>query len=131
MTPAHPDMLAIPDPASLIQLPWKPEVGWLAADPWMNGKAVAQAPRNVLRTVLARAKKLGFSAKSGVECEYFIISEDGATVADPLDKQGKPCYDQQALMRRYDMISEICDNMQKLGWDAYKTIMRMPTGNLR
>ena len=23
-------------------------------------------------------------------------------------------------MRRYDMISEICDNMQKLGWDAYQ-----------
>ena len=120
MTPAHPDMLAIPDPASLVQLPWKPEVGWLAADPWMNGKAVAQAPRNVLKSVLARAKKLGFSAKSGVECEYFVISEDGTTVADPLDRQGKPCYDQQALMRRYDMISEICDNMQKLGWDAYQ-----------
>ena len=32
MTPADPDMFAIPDPASLIQLPWKPEIGWLAAD---------------------------------------------------------------------------------------------------
>jgi glutamine synthetase len=31
MTPADPDMFAIPDPQSLIQLPWKPEVGWLAA----------------------------------------------------------------------------------------------------
>ena len=37
MTPADPDVLAIPDPASLIQLPWKKEVGWLAADPYMNG----------------------------------------------------------------------------------------------
>ena len=33
MTPADPDVLAIPDPSSLIQLPWKREVGWLAADP--------------------------------------------------------------------------------------------------
>jgi hypothetical protein len=33
MTPADPDMFALPDPSSLIQLPWKPEVGWLAADP--------------------------------------------------------------------------------------------------
>ncbi len=33
MTPADPDVLAIPDPDSLIQLPWKREVGWLAADP--------------------------------------------------------------------------------------------------
>jgi hypothetical protein len=33
MTPAHPDMLAVPDPASVIQLPWKPEVAWVAANP--------------------------------------------------------------------------------------------------
>ena len=33
MTPADPDVFAIPDPDSLIQLPWKPEVAWLAADP--------------------------------------------------------------------------------------------------
>ena len=32
MTPADPDMFAMPDPDSLIQLPWKPEVGWLAGD---------------------------------------------------------------------------------------------------
>lgn len=37
MTPADPDVLAMPDISSLIQLPWKPEVAWLAADPWMSG----------------------------------------------------------------------------------------------
>ena len=56
MTPADPDMFAIPDPDSLIQLPWKPEVGWLAADPWMNGKPVEQAPRNVLKRVVAEPR---------------------------------------------------------------------------
>ena len=30
MTPADSDMFAIPDPDSLIQLPWNKEVGWLA-----------------------------------------------------------------------------------------------------
>ena len=29
MTPAHPDMLAIPDPKSVIQLPWQPDVACL------------------------------------------------------------------------------------------------------
>ena len=38
MTPAHPDMFSIPDPTSLIQLPWKPEVAWLAGDLWMDDK---------------------------------------------------------------------------------------------
>ena len=40
MTPADADMFAIPDPDSLIQLPWNKEVGWLASDLWMNGKPV-------------------------------------------------------------------------------------------
>ena len=32
MTPADSDLFAVPDPDSLIQLPWKPEVGWVAAN---------------------------------------------------------------------------------------------------
>ena len=67
MTPADPDMLAMPDPDSLIQLPWKPEVGWLAADPWMAGKLVEQAPRNVLRRVIEQAAAQGLEMKTGVE----------------------------------------------------------------
>ena len=120
MTPADPDVFAIPDPDSLIQLPWKPEVGWLAADPWMNGKPVEQAPRNLLKKMKAKAAESGMQLKSGVECEFFLISPDGASVKDSSDRQAKPCYDQSALMRRYDVISEICDGMLKLGWNPYQ-----------
>lgn len=120
MTPADPDMFAIPDSSSLIQLPWKPEVGWLAADPWMNGKPVEQAPRNLLKRVKAKAAESGMQLKSGVECEFFLISLDGAGIRDSADRQAKPCYDQSALMRRYDVISEICDGMLKLGWKPYQ-----------
>ncbi len=52
MTPADSDMFAVPDPDSLIQLPWKPEVAWLAADLYMDGEEVAHAPRNTLKRVL-------------------------------------------------------------------------------
>jgi glutamine synthetase len=120
MTPADPDMFAIPDPDSLVQLPWKPEVGWLAADPWMNGKPVEQAPRNLLKRLKAKAAESGMQLKSGVECEFFLISPDGAGIRDSADRQAKPCYDQSALMRRYDVISEICDGMLKLGWKPYQ-----------
>ncbi len=120
MTPAHPDMFAIPDAQSLIQLPWKPEVGWLAADLWMDGKPVEQCPRVVLKRQIAAATKQGYYVKSGVECEFFLISPDGAAISDPLDVQAKPCYDQSALMRRYDVISAICDSMIDLGWDPYQ-----------
>lgn len=120
MTPADPDMFAVPDPDSLIQLPWKPEVGWLAADPVMNNAPVGHGPRNVLKRQIARAAEMGFTMKTGVECEFFLISPDGAAVSDAADTQAKPCYDQQALMRRYDVITEICDSMLALGWRPYQ-----------
>src|SRR5713101_2174551 len=49
LTPADPDVFAIPDPESLIRLPWNKEVGWLAADPIMNGTPIGHAPRIVLK----------------------------------------------------------------------------------
>lgn len=120
MTPADPDLFAVPDPASLIQLPWKPEVGWLAADLVMSGKPVEQAPRVVLKNAIAAAEKLGYVMKSGVECEFFLVTPDGKGIADTADLQSKPCYDQSALMRRYDVITEICDAMLSLGWKPYQ-----------
>lgn len=120
MSPADPDLFAKPDPDSLIQLPWKPEVGWLAADLWMNGAPVEASPRNALKAQIARAAEQGLQMKTGVECEFFLITPDGSGVADTADTQAKPCYDQQALMRRYDVITEICDAMLALGWKPYQ-----------
>jgi len=120
MTPAHPDLFARPDPSSLIQLPWRPEVGWLASDLWMGGKEVADSPRAVLKAQVASAAKRGYRMKSGVEFEYHLIAPDGKAIFDALDTQEKPCYDQQALMRRYDVITEICDGMLQLGWKPYQ-----------
>ncbi len=120
MSPADGDMFAIPDPDSLIQLPWKKEVGWLASDLYLNGKAIEASPRVALKAQIAKAAKKGYRMKTGVECEYFLINEDGTKIADGKDTQSKPCYDQSALMRRYDVISEICDAMIDMGWNPYQ-----------
>ena len=120
MTPAFPDLFAKPDPESLMQLPWKPEVGWLAGDLWMDGKEVEDSPRVMLKRQIAKAAKQGHRLKTGVECEFHLITPDGKSIADALDTQEKPCYDQAALMRRYDVITEICDGMLELGWNPYQ-----------
>ena len=71
MTPAHPDMLVMPDPETAIQLPWKPEVAWVTGDLVMDGKLVSQGPRQVLkRLIVETAAKDGYEMKTGVECEY-------------------------------------------------------------
>ncbi len=120
MTPADSDMFGIPDPDSLIQLPWNKEVGWLASDLWMNGKPVEASPRVMLKNQIKKLKTQNLTMKSGVECEYVLISPDGDSIADPRDTQSKPCYDQSALMRRYDLIKEICDCMIEMGWGPYQ-----------
>ena len=120
MTPAHPDMFAIPDPDSLIQLPWKPEVGWLASDLWMDGKPVEASPRVALKRQIEAAGKRNYRVMTGVECEFFLVNSSGDGLSDDMDKEEKPCYDQSALMRRYDVISEICDAMLTLGWNPYQ-----------
>ena len=120
MTPADTDMFAIPDPDSLIQLPWNKEVGWLASDLWMSGKPVKASPRVMLKEQINKLSKKNLIMKSGVECEYFLITPDGTKISDEKDTQSKPCYDQSALMRRYDLIKEICDSMIELGWNPYQ-----------
>ena len=120
MTPAHPDMLAIPDPASVVQLPWKPDVAWVAANCVMEDQLVEQAPRNVLQKQIDSASKMGLRIKTGVEAEFFLLNSDGSQISDDLDTAIKPCYDQQAIMRRYDVIAEICDYMLEMGWNPYQ-----------
>ena len=121
MTPADPDILAIPDPNRLFPLPWRPEVAWMPADLYtVTGAPIEQAPRWVLKRVLDQAQAAGFRVKTGVECEYFLLSAEDLKLSDPRDQQSKPCYDQQALMRRFEVIREICDAMLELGWGPYQ-----------
>ncbi len=120
LTPAHADMLAVPDASSVIQLPWKKEVAWVAADCVMEDEKVMQAPRNVLRSLIHQAEAKGYYIKSGVEAEFFLLTPEGDQISDHFDTAEKPCYDQQAVMRRYDVIAEICDYMLELGWNPYQ-----------
>jgi glutamine synthetase len=57
MTPADPDMFALPDPDSLIQLPWKKEVAWLASDLYINGKPVKASPKVILKSQINEFNK--------------------------------------------------------------------------
>ena len=119
-TPAHPDLLVMPDPNSIIPLPWRPDVAWVAGDPWMDGKPLAQAPRLALKELVAKAAKRNLKLMAGVEPEFHLTNADGSAVSDPRDTQEKPCYDQAAIMRRLDVIAEITGIMIELGWGPYQ-----------
>ena len=70
--------------------------------------------------MVAEAAKDGLHVKTGVEAEFFLIMPTARRSRTPRTPRRKPCYDQQALMRRYDVIAEICDDMLALGWQPYQ-----------
>ena len=86
----------------------------------MEGEDVAQAPRNLLRRLIDDASTEGMHVKTGIEAEFFLLSPDGSQISDEYDTAAKPCYDQQAVMRRYDIVKEICDYMLEMGWGPYQ-----------
>ena len=57
MTPADSDMFGVPDPDSLIQLPWNKEIGWLASDLYMDGRPVKASPRVMLKEQIKKLSK--------------------------------------------------------------------------
>ena len=120
MSPADSDMFGMPDGDSVIQLPWNKEIAWVASDLYMDGKPVETSPRIALKRQIEKAAKKNLYMKSGVECEFFLVNADGTSLSDERDTQAKPCYDSSALMRRYDVITEICDSMISLGWKPYQ-----------
>ncbi|MDC0121040.1 type III glutamate--ammonia ligase [Amylibacter sp.] len=120
LTPAHPDMLAVPDPEAAIILPWDKTIAWVPGNCVMEGQDVAQAPRNVLRKLISEAAEEGMHVKTGIEAEFFLLTPDGEQISDQYDTAAKPCYDQQAFMRRLDVIREISDYMLEMGWGAYQ-----------
>ena len=116
------EIAVIPDPASLIVLPWQPTVGWVASDVYFDGEPFAAAPRMILNRALDRCAQLGYSYQAGVEAEFFLLKEtdSGYVIADSKDIAERPCYDQLNLMRQYDFIATLVTYMEDLGWEPYQ-----------
>lgn len=71
------DMMAIPEPETFVVLPWRPKERKVArvfatiVEP--NGTPYEGDPRNVLKRMLEKAKRMGFDFYVGPELEYFYI----------------------------------------------------------
>jgi glutamine synthetase len=121
-SPADPDMIAVPDPASYAPAPWEPGLAVLQCDIHVEGEPWPYTPRLILKRQLERlaARKLTFNV--GFEAEYFLVSRKpggGIELADPLDTAAAPCYDAKALSRMYDHLTTVSRYMNQLGWSNY------------
>jgi len=72
--PGDPDLIARPDPASYVALPFvRPGLAMVQCDPYVNGEPWPSAPRNILRRLCERLAADGRSLRVGAECEYFLV----------------------------------------------------------
>ncbi len=121
-SPADPDMIAVPDPASYMLAPWQPGLAVLQCDIHVEGEPWPYAPRLILKGMLEKAHARGLQYKVGCEAEYFLVRrlpDGGIEVADPLDRSAAPCYDAKGLTRMYDHLTTVSKYVNRLGWANY------------
>jgi glutamine synthetase len=81
----YPDVYAVPDFSTFHRLPWRPGVGHVTSDIVTHHRSPSLLdPRGVLRRVLARLRGLGFTAKVGVEFEFYLLEADGSPIIDAI-----------------------------------------------
>ncbi|MFO0550197.1 MAG: glutamine synthetase [Polyangiaceae bacterium] len=80
----YPDALARVDLSTYRRVPWDREVPFFLADFPHDDPARPRVPcpRRLLRDVLHRATELGFTAKAGLEFEWFNFKETPAALAE-------------------------------------------------
>ena len=103
------NLLLLPDPDSLVMLPWAPGTAWLRAQPWhADGTPVAVDPRRVLQAALARLAEAGFGLRCGLEVEFHIYRLEGEQpMLDPAQSAWPPPAPQVRLVHPgYNLLTE-------------------------
>lgn len=121
-SPADPDLIAVPDPASYMLAPWQPGLAVLQCDIHVDGEPWPFTPRLILKSMVERARQRGLEYKVGCEAEYFLVKRKpggGIQLADELDVAETPCYDVKGLSRMYDHLTSLSKYINALGWENY------------
>src|SRR6202008_2498438 len=73
-----PDMVAVPDLATMAPIPWEPGVAWCIADvrPASETGPRPADPRGALRRAIAGLQELGLAPVVGPELEFFLCVRD-------------------------------------------------------
>jgi glutamine synthetase len=79
----YPDILAVPDVATLRAVPWHERTALVLADfTHQGGRPIPIAPRTVLHRVVERAREMGFEPRCGVELEFYLLRETYASLLE-------------------------------------------------
>lgn len=120
--PNDDEIASQPDPNSIMILPWRKDIAWLAADNTFHGEDYPLSTRVALKKQLERAAKLGYKFNLGIEGEIYVLGQDAdgkLFVPNPDDNLPKACYDVSNLMHNFAFLDCMVTYMNELGWDVY------------
>jgi glutamine synthetase len=115
----YPDLHAYVDPASFRRVPWDRDVPFFLLDfAAEDGSPYPASPRQLLKSVVSRAAKAGYTARFAAEYEFFLFRENQHSVRDkgyknlsPLDR-GMFGYSAIRASQSSDLVHGLIDNLE-------------------
>ncbi len=86
------NVMLLPDPASLVILPWASGTAWMRGDAWFaDATPLLVDPRRALQAAIAQLTEAGYSLRCGLEVEFHIYRiEREASDPQRADWPGEP-----------------------------------------
>jgi glutamine synthetase len=108
------------DALTAMPLPWMPGVARIVGDGCVDGTPFDACPRQVLRRALARLAEHGWTLRTGIEPEFFLLKRVGDRwlPADDHDRLDKPSYDLKSLPRQGGFLHALAETLSACGLDV-------------
>jgi glutamine synthetase len=102
------DMVLKPDYSTLREIPWRKGTGFVLSDLCIDtGEIIPVAPRQVLKNVLTRLEKIGFTARVGSEIEFYLLDGDKKPLFG-----GKETYSIGKIGQYSGIVDQILENLE-------------------
>jgi glutamine synthetase len=108
------------DASTALPLPWMPGTARIIGDGFVDGQPFDACPRQVLKRALAGLAERGWTLRTGIEPEFFLLRRDGDrwAPADAADRLDKPSYDLKSLPRQQGFLHELSSALSACGLDV-------------
>lgn len=113
------DLFLFPDPSTLTILPWRPQEGRVARFycniKTPDGNIFEGDSRNILNKTVEELWKMGYTAKVGPECEFYLFKTDemAEPILVPHDNAGY--FDVAPMDKGENVRREICLSLEQMG----------------
>jgi glutamine synthetase len=126
MTPDEDECVAMPDPSTLVVLPWDRRFAFMAADLHFGGtEPFALCTRSVLKKQVDAARAAGFTMNLGVETELYVVKPPvpGWSYLEPMARSGTlrptPAYDVESTLDAMAFLDPMIKAMDETGFGVF------------